>query len=118
LAGPAHVDDDRVITAGILRQKCSNIAERSFRDLSPLRWSRFHTVCMTFARRAGCRLSGGLRARRATGISWQKRERVTKRNGSARSLTSGVKVCLWRLRGARSRVWRMLAKTYRSKNYG
>jgi hypothetical protein len=47
LARPTHMDDDRGITEGILRQKFSNIAERSFRDLSPLRRSRFHTVWKT-----------------------------------------------------------------------
>jgi hypothetical protein len=45
------MDDDRGITEGILRQKFSNIAERSFRDLSPLRRSRFHTVCKNFGTR-------------------------------------------------------------------
>jgi hypothetical protein len=50
LARPTHLDDDRGITEGILRQKFSNIAERSIRDLSPLRWSRFHTVWRVFER--------------------------------------------------------------------
>src|SRR3974390_2741487 len=34
----------------------------------------FSPVFFNVLRRAGCRLSGGRRARRATGISWQKRE--------------------------------------------
>jgi hypothetical protein len=48
LAGPTHVDDDRVITVGILRQN----AQRSLkvRDLSPLKRSRFHTVCLICAK--------------------------------------------------------------------
>jgi hypothetical protein len=34
--------------------ECSNIAERSFRDLSPLRRSRLHTVCLVFERQTQC----------------------------------------------------------------
>ncbi|MGI8568349.1 MAG: hypothetical protein ACR2KT_04415, partial [Methylocella sp.] len=47
-----HADDDRVITADILRQNPEKIAERSSGEVSPLNRSRFHTVCKKNAPRS------------------------------------------------------------------
>ena len=44
-----HADDARVITTGILRQNPEKVAETSSGEVSPLNWSRFHTVCLVSA---------------------------------------------------------------------
>ncbi|MGI8568528.1 MAG: hypothetical protein ACR2KT_05415, partial [Methylocella sp.] len=54
-----HADDDRVITADILRQNPEKIAERSSGEVSPLNRSRFHTVCKENAQLETAAIYGG-----------------------------------------------------------